>query len=58
MADVFISYARADKARVAPLVATIEAKGWPVWWDPEITGAKGTEAEVSPRFHAVTAIRS
>ncbi|MDE2270421.1 MAG: TIR domain-containing protein [Xanthomonadaceae bacterium] len=37
MADVFISYARADKARVAPLVAAIEAKGWSVWWDPEIS---------------------
>ena len=37
MADVFVSYARADKARVAPLVAAIEAKGWSVWWDPEIT---------------------
>ncbi len=28
MADVFVSYARSDKARVAPLVAAIEAKGW------------------------------
>jgi len=27
MADVFVSYARSDKARVAPLVAAIEAKG-------------------------------
>src|SRR2546421_1921567 len=26
MADVFVSYARSDKARVAPLVAAIEAK--------------------------------
>ncbi len=36
MADVFVSYARADKARVAPLVAAVEAHGWSVWWDPEI----------------------
>ena len=36
MADVFISYARSDKARVAPLIAVIEAAGWSVWWDPEI----------------------
>jgi type I restriction enzyme M protein len=28
MADVFVSYARSDKARVAPLVAAIEAQGW------------------------------
>jgi adenylate cyclase len=36
MADVFVSYSRRDKARVAPLVAAIESKGWSVWWDPEI----------------------
>ena len=29
-------HARGDKARVAPLVAAIEAQGWSVWWDPEI----------------------
>jgi hypothetical protein len=36
MADVFVSYARGDKARVAPLVAVVEAQGWSVWWDPDI----------------------
>jgi adenylate cyclase len=36
MADLFVSYARADKARVAPLVAALESQGWSVWWDPEI----------------------
>jgi TolB-like protein/Tfp pilus assembly protein PilF len=40
MADVFISYARVDKARVAPLVAAIEAQGWSVWWDPEIAAGQ------------------
>ena len=37
MADLFVSYARADKVRVAPLVAALEAEGWSVWWDPAIT---------------------
>ncbi len=37
MADVFVSYARSDKARVAPLVAAIEAQGWSVWWDRRST---------------------
>jgi TolB-like protein len=36
MADVFVSYARKDKARVAPLVVALEAQGWSVWWDPAI----------------------
>src|SRR5262245_20639240 len=40
MADIFVSYARADKARVAPLIAALEAQGWSVWWDPAITGGQ------------------
>jgi adenylate cyclase len=37
MADIFVSYARSDQPRVAPLVAALEAQGWSVWWDPAIT---------------------
>ncbi len=33
MADIFLSYSRTDKPRVAPLVAALEAYGWSVWWD-------------------------
>ena len=36
MADIFVSYARFDKARVSPIVAALEAQGWSVWWDPAI----------------------
>ena len=35
MVDIFVSYSRADKARVAPLVAAFEAQGWSLWRDPE-----------------------
>jgi len=31
MGDIFISYARHDKAFVAPLVAALESEGWSVW---------------------------
>ena len=34
MTDVFISYAREDRARVRPLVEALQAEGWDVWWDP------------------------
>jgi len=36
VADIFVSYARFDKARVAPIVAALEAQGWSAWWDPAI----------------------
>ena len=47
MADVFVSYARSDKARVAPLVAAIEAKGWSVWWDPEISPGQEFDRQIT-----------
>ena len=36
MADIFISYARADRPRAETLAAALEQAGWSVWWDREI----------------------
>ena len=56
MADVFVSYARADKPRVAPLVAAIEAKGWSVWWDPEITPGQEFDDQIDAEIDAAKAV--
>ena len=56
MADVFVSYARADKARVAPLVAAIEAKGWSVWWDPEISPGQEFDDQIDAEIDAAKAV--
>ncbi len=56
MADVFISYARADKARVAPLVKAIEAKGWSVWWDPEISPGQEFDDQIDVELQAAKAV--
>jgi len=34
--DIFLSYARADSARVVPLVRALEAHGWRTFWDQDI----------------------
>lgn len=47
MADIFVSYSRQDRARVAPLVAALEAQGWSVWWDPEINPGEEFDALIS-----------
>jgi adenylate cyclase len=56
MADVFVSYARNDKARVAPLVAAIEAKGWSVWWDPEIAPGQQFDDQIEAEIAAAAAV--
>src|ERR1044072_9391414 len=40
MSDIFISYAREDKGRVEILAKALQAKGWSVWWDPQIPTGK------------------
>ena len=51
MADIFVSYSRTDKARVAPLVKALESQGWSVWWDPEITPGDEFDAMIAPNLN-------
>jgi TolB-like protein len=56
MADVFVSYSRRDKARVAPLVAAIEASGWSVWWDPEIVPGQEFDRQIDAELKIASAV--
>jgi hypothetical protein len=40
MADIFISYARSDRARAQALARALEQQGYFVWWDPKIPPGK------------------
>ena len=56
MADVFISYARLDYPRVAPLVAALEADGWSVWWDPEIAPGEEFDALIASALESARTV--
>ncbi len=56
MADIFVSYARVDRARVAPLVAALEAQGWSVWWDPEIAPGQEFDRQIAQELDAAKAV--
>jgi adenylate cyclase len=56
MADIFVSYSRVDKARVAPVVAALEVQGWSVWWDPEITPGDEFDALISAELESARAV--
>jgi hypothetical protein len=51
MSDVFISYARQEAPRAQQLARVLEASGFSVWWDRQIsagvTWASGIEQELS-----------
>jgi adenylate cyclase len=56
LADIFVSYSRQDKARVAPLVAALEAEGWTVWWDPEIAPGEEFDGLIGRELDAAHAL--
>ncbi len=56
MADIFVSYARNDKGLVAPLVAALEAEGWSVWWDPEITPGEEFDSLISRELESARSV--
>jgi acyl carrier protein len=40
MTDIFISYAREDRSKIAPIVTALEKNGWSVFWDRTIPAGK------------------
>jgi adenylate cyclase len=36
VADIFVSYSKAEHDLTAKLSAFLEAKGWTVWWDKSL----------------------
>ncbi len=56
MADIFVSYARPDKDRVAPLIAAFKAQGWSVWWDPAMAPGQEFDRQISAELDAAKAV--
>jgi len=54
MAEIFISYARADRPRAEPLAHALERAGWSVWWDREIPPGRSFDEVIE---EALTAAR-
>ena len=56
MADIFISYARADRDKVEKLAAALEAEGYSVWWDRNIVGGDDFSADIERELDAAKAV--
>ena len=56
LADVFISYARADRATIERLAAALESDGYSVWWDRHIDGGAEFSKDIERELNAAKAI--
>ncbi|MEM7310736.1 MAG: SUMF1/EgtB/PvdO family nonheme iron enzyme [Planctomycetota bacterium] len=54
--DIFLSYAREDADRVAPLVAALQARGWSVWWDREVLPGEGFRKVIGDALEGARAV--
>ena len=52
MSQIFISYARVDKARVEPLIMALERRGWSVFWDGDIEPAENWHHSIATKLEA------
>ena len=56
MTEVFVSYKSEDRARVAPLVAALEADGVGVWWDAHIGGGSSWRQTIEDELTAARCV--
>jgi hypothetical protein len=56
MADVFVSYAKTDRALASKLVAMLEAEGWSVWWDTGLGAADLYRDEIMKQLVSARAV--
>ena len=56
MADIFIGYARRDRATIEQLAAALEAAGHSVWWDRQIIGGSEFSKDIERELNAARAV--
>ena len=56
LADIFLSYARADQARIEPIAAALEQAGYSVWWDRHIEGGSQFSKDIEKQIEEARAV--
>lgn len=56
MADVFVSYSRADQDMVQRIVALLEAQGWMVWWDTRLDAGESWDITIEREIKAARSV--
>lgn len=56
MADVFLSYAREDRASAQALAEALAMEGWSVWWDHRIIVGEAFDQAIERELHAAKSV--
>jgi len=56
MADIFISYASEDRARVRPLAEALQERGFKVWWDRSLAAGQDYTAIIEKELKDAKAV--
>jgi len=56
MADIFLSYKKTDRERVAPIVALLDSCGWSVWWDTRIDAGEKWDEVIEREVNAASCV--
>jgi hypothetical protein len=56
MSDIFISYAREDRAAAERVADALKSRGWSVWWDPEIPPGEVWDARIERELASVPCV--
>src|SRR5262245_23311840 len=56
MADIFISYSKADRDKVVMLAAYLESEGWTVWWDTNLAAGDQYRDDIMKELAAARAV--
>src|SRR5215471_14430148 len=56
MADIFISYSKADRDLALKLSAYVESEGWSVWWDKSLGAGDAYRDEIMKQLATARAV--
>jgi tetratricopeptide (TPR) repeat protein len=56
MADIFISYASEDRARVRPLAEALQERGFNIWWDRSLAAGQDYTATIERELRSAKAV--
>jgi hypothetical protein len=56
MAEIYVSYKRADRSRIAPIIGALQAQGFTLWFDADLSGSSSFNAQIEREIMAAQCV--